>query len=84
MQDDGLIWKRLVFGISLVWFDLVWFGLFAFERPDPNSRTHTPQPQPCSAEGDGFETSASGLQSKILKEGTGAVPAPGQTINGAC
>lgn len=35
------------------------------------------------AEGDGFETSSSGLKSKILKEGTGAVPAPGQTINGA-
>ena len=37
-----------------------------------------------SAEGDGFEVSASGLKSKILKEGTGAIPAPSQTVNGGC
>jgi hypothetical protein len=36
-----------------------------------------------SAEGGDFETSQSGLKFKILKEGTGAIPAPGQTINGA-
>lgn len=33
------------------------------------------------ADDGGFETTSSGLRYQILKEGTGAIPSPGQSVN---
>lgn len=36
--------------------------------------------QPALADDDGFITTDTGLKYKVIKEGTGAIPAPGQTV----